>query len=484
MLKTFPDLSSLEQVAATLPEEMIEQIIANLDEELALLQWSWDWTARADQLAATDDTSRIVGIIAGRGGGKTRTGGEWVRRRVGRGFKARFAFVGRTAADVRDTMVQGESGVLSVFPPSEMPKYTPTARRVDFVDGSEALCFTAEVPGQIRGPQFHYSWADELAAWDLRPDDSGTNAWDNLQFATRLGRKQGIKSQVLFTTTPKRIKMLRELLAKARTDREISIYNQASTFDNIHNLDPEAVRFLMDLYEGTALADQELKGVLSDEVEGAMMTEEEIESNRLERGFALGKLPIRVVGVDPSTADNPTDECGIVVVGAAPRSGPVLRRTGYVLEDASMYGSPKKWARRVVEMALKHDAVVRAEQNQGGAMVREVIHGINPEIRVELVTATVSKMARAEPVAMAHQQGRLKWAGRFAELEDQWTTWVPADKRKDESPDRIDAMVHGFTGVISLAKKAAARAGGKTAASNPGKGKHLDIRGSGGRARR
>jgi phage terminase large subunit-like protein len=162
----------------------------------------------------------------------------------------------------------------------------------------------------------------------------------------------------------------------------------------------------------------------------------------------------------------------------------VLRRTGYVLEDASMYGSPKKWARRVVEMALKHDAVVRAEQNQGGAMVREVIHGINPEIRVELVTATVSKMARAEPVAMAHQQGRLKWAGRFAELEDQWTTWVPADKRKDESPDRIDAMVHGFTGVISLAKKAAARAGGKTAASNPGKGKHLDIRGSGGRARR
>ena len=89
----------------------------------------------------------------------------------------------------------------------------PQTVRVDFADGSEALCFTAEVPGQIRGPQFHYSWADELAAWDLRPDDSGANAWDNLQFATRLGRKQGIKSQILFTTTPKRIKMLRALLA-------------------------------------------------------------------------------------------------------------------------------------------------------------------------------------------------------------------------------------------------------------------------------
>mgnify|MGYP006189645059 CR=1 FL=1 len=70
------------------------------------------------------------------------------------------------------------------------------------LDRPASLCFTAEVPGQIRGPQFHYSWADELAAWDLRPDDSGANAWDNLQFATRLGRKQGIKSQILFTTTP------------------------------------------------------------------------------------------------------------------------------------------------------------------------------------------------------------------------------------------------------------------------------------------
>lgn len=473
MLKTFPDLSSLEQVAATLPEHMIDQMIAGLDEELALLQWSWDWTARADQLAATDDEARVVGIIAGRGGGKTRTGAEWVRRRVGRGFKARFAFIGRTAADVRDTMIQGESGVLSVFPPSEMPKYTPSARRVDFVDGSEALAFTAEVPGQIRGPQFHYSWADELAAWDLRPDDSGANAWDNVQFATRLGRKQGIKSQILFTTTPKRIKMLRELLAKARQDREISIYNQASTFDNIHNLDPEAVRFLLDLYEGTALAGQELQGILSDEVEGAMLDEATIEAGRLERGATLGKLPIRVVGVDPSTADNPTDECGIVVCGAAPKNGPVLKRTGYVLEDASLYGPPKKWARRVVEMALKWDAVVRAESNQGGAMVREVIHGINPQIKVELVTATVSKFARAEPVAMAAQQGRIRWAGRFAELEDQWMTWVPSDNRKDESPDRIDAMVHALTGVVTLAKKTTRAGGGQARVSNPAKGRSL-----------
>lgn len=473
MHKTFPSLDSLEQVAATLPEHMIDQMIAGLEEQLNLLQWSWDWTARADQLAATDDTARITGIIAGRGGGKTRTGAEWVRRRVGKGFKARFALIGRTAADVRDTMVQGESGIMSVFPPSEMPVYTPSARKVEFVDGSTALCFTAEVPGQIRGPQFHYSWADELAAWDLRPDDSGANAWDNVQFATRLGRRQGIKSQIIFTTTPKRIKMLRDILAKAKTDREWSIYNQASTHDNIHNLDPEAVRFLFDLYEGSSLEAQELLGILSDDVEGALWNESVIDENRTYDD--PGKLPIRRVGVDPSTADNPKDECGIVVVGAAPKNVPVLKRTGYVLEDASIYGAPKVWAKRVVEMARKWDAPVVAEQNQGGAMVREVIHGIDSSIPVELVTASVSKFARAEPLAMATEQGRLKFFRRFPELEDQMTTWVPIDNRKDESPDRIDAMVHGLAGIITLKKKST-RTGGKATVSNPGKGRTVNTR--------
>lgn len=473
MHKTLPSLESLEQVAATLPEHMIDQMLAQLDEELALLRWSWDWTARADQLAATDDDARVTGIIAGRGGGKTRTGAEWIRRRVGRGFPARFALVGRTAADVRDTMVQGESGILSVFPPSEMPKYTPTARRVDFVDDSYALCFTAEVPGQLRGPQFHYSWADELAAWDLRPDDSGANAWDNLQFATRLGRKQGVKSQILFTTTPKRIKMLRELLAKAKKDREISIYNQASTYDNIHNLDPDAVNFLLGMYEGSRLASQELGGVLSDDVEGAMLTEQQIEKNRTYDD--PGKLPIRVVGVDPSTADNPTDECGIVVIGATPKPGPVLKRTGYVLADRSLHGAPRVWAKAVVEAALEFDATVVAEQNQGGAMVREVIHGINPNIEVKLVTASVSKQARAEPVAVAADQGRVKFFRRFPELEDQWTTWVPSDKRKDESPDRLDAMVHALTGVVTLSKKTKRVGGGKTVTKNLGKGRSLGV---------
>lgn len=473
MLNTFDDLSSFEQIVAQLTEPEIDVLLADLD--AGLLEWSWDWTGRADQLAVTDDPSRVVGFIGGRGTGKTRTGAEWVRRRVGRGHEVIFALVGRTAADVRDTMIRGESGIMNVFPPSESPTYTPTARRVDFVDGSYALCFSAEEPKQIRGPQFHYGWADELAAWDLRPDDAGTNAWDNLQFATRLGKREGIKPQLLFTTTPKRVKMLRAILAEAKDQahkhyNRYSIYNQASTFDNVH-LAREFIDDMTGLYGGSRLADQELHGVLGDNVEGALWHEDLIALHRTYDN--PGRLPIRVVGVDPTTADNPHDECGIVVVGATPKAGPVLKRTGYVLEDASIKATPKVWAKRVVEMAVKYDAEIVAEDNQGGAMVRETIHGVDPRVRVRLVTASVSKKMRADPVAVATDQGRLKFFRRFPELEDQMTTWVPEEKR-DESPDRVDALVHACAGVITLSKKSK-RHGGTARVSNPGRDRHLAI---------
>lgn len=466
------DLRSLEQQVALLPDESIDQLIAEID--AYLLEYSWQWTARADQYAATVDTSRIVGVIGGRGSGKTRTGAEWVRHRINTkppGAHLRFGFVARTAADVRDTMVQGESGILSVFPPSETPTYTASARRVDFVDGSEALMLTAEVPGQIRGPQFHYGWADELAAWDLRPDNSGANAWDNLLFATRLGKREGIKAQILFTTTPKRLKMLREILEKAKAGRRYSVYNQAGTAHNIH-LDEEVVADLLGVYGGTRLALQELHGILSDKVEGAMWSEDLLNSERVRTYDDPGKLPIRVIGVDPSTAENPRDECGIIALGATPRQGPVLKRTGYILGDYSGLMPPKKWKEVVVEAALKHDAYVIAEANQGGALVKEVIHGVNPDIKVVLVTASVSKKMRAEPVAMATEQGRLKIFRRYPELEDQMTTWVPDEDT--ESPDRVDALVHAAAGIITIIKKKVG-SGGHARVSNPGKGRNLGV---------
>lgn len=458
MLNTFDDLRSLESIVAEMPIEEAEAIIADAAESLL---YSWEWTARQDQLAATDDSAHVVGVVAGRGGGKTRTGAEKIRRATTRGGPPiRIGLVGRTAADVRDTMVQGESGILSVFPPSEMPKYTPTARRIDFKDGSIAHCFSAEEPSQIRGPQFHISWADELATWDLRPDDSGLNAWDNLQFATRLGENP----QILFTTTPKRIKFLKEMLKNAVEDPDVSIYNQASTYDNIH-LAERYLKLVRGIYGGTRLAGQEIYGILSDAVEGALWLDDTLERNRVHQH--PGRLPIRVVGVDPTVSDDPDDECGIIVVGATPKAAPVYKRIGYVLADRTIQGPPRLWVPRVCETARDFDAVIVAESNQGGALVRDQIHTHDPSVTVKLVHARDNKRLRAEPVSLAAEQNRLKYLHRFPELEDQLTTWVPDED--PDSPDRLDALVHACTGIITSVGKKSKTSGGRGRSSNPGR---------------
>lgn len=436
------DDRSLEHQVALLEPGQRALVLQGVDPETLL--YDWRFTGRPSQLAVTDDvTHRTLLMNAGRGAGKTRTGAEFVRDRIRRrraeGLPPlRFGLGARTAADVRDVMVQGDSGLLSVFPPSEAPRYVPSARRLEFADGSTALCFSAEEPDQLRGPQFHYFWADELAAWREVPDDSGLAAWDNVMLATRLGSNP----QVLATTTPKRTARVRQLLADA-TEGKVGLYT-STTFDNVH-LSAAYMDTVVGLYGGTRLGAQELYAQVLDDVEGALWVLTAIDADRTPLNASFLRPPLRVVGVDPSVADKPSDECGIVVVGASDGPNPVERR-GWVLEDASLLGAPSVWAQRCVEMARKWDAPIVAEANQGGALVREVIHGVDATIRVRLVHAKQGKALRAEPVTLAYDQHRVSHVGTFPELEDQMTTWVPGETA--DSPDRIDALVHGLTALV------------------------------------
>ena len=137
--------------------------------------------------------------MAGRGFGKTRTGAEAVRELVE--TTARIHLVGATAADTRDVMIEGESGLLSCFPPSQRPHYEPSKRLVTFHNGAVAIAFSADEPERLRGPQCGAFWADELAAWRF-----GQDAWDNLMFGFRLGDDP----RGIITTTPKPIKLLKD----------------------------------------------------------------------------------------------------------------------------------------------------------------------------------------------------------------------------------------------------------------------------------
>ena len=176
-------LSLAEQVAILPPAER-DAVLADLDPEK--LEWDSKFWLRPEQIEPVDDY-RVWLILAGRGFGKTRAGSEWVRekaRETSQG-RLRMGIVAKTAADVRDTVVEGLSGILAVHPPSERPIYEPSKRLLTWPNGNECLLFSSETPDQLSGPSLHYVWGDEFAAWSTIPDSSGLTAFDNSMFATR-----------------------------------------------------------------------------------------------------------------------------------------------------------------------------------------------------------------------------------------------------------------------------------------------------------
>jgi phage terminase large subunit-like protein len=429
---------SLAQVVAELPPEERERVLADLDPEM--LQWDWSFWGRPEQIPPKDDSWNVFLFLAGRGAGKTRSAAEWIREKAKQNNlgQIRFALVARTAADVRDVIVEGESGIINVTPPSERPLYEPSKRRLTWPNGNMATCFTADEPDSLRGIQAHYAWGDEVGAWRQTPDAAGMTSWDNLRVATRLGNNP----QMMLTTTPKRVPVLYSLLDEQKRTGKV-IVTRGSTLDNTGNLSESYLTAIMGVYEGTRLARQELYGEMLDNVEGALWTSEMIQAGR-ESVYPIG-TPLRCIGVDPSVAENPRDECGIVVC-AATGERDLYRRNAWVLEDASIHGSPEVWANKVVDMARKWSCPVIAEVNQGGALVRNAINAIDPNVKVLEVHSKYGKALRAEPVVLAYEQGRIHHVGFIPELEDQMTMWIPGESSK--SPDRVDALVHALTALL------------------------------------
>jgi phage terminase large subunit-like protein len=118
----------------------------------------------------------------------------------------------------------------------------------------------------------------------------------------------------------------------------------------------------------------------------------------------------------------------------------------YVIEDATMKGSPRAWAGAAVNAYYRHKAdKIIAEKNFGGAMVKHTIEGVTKNVRVEEVTATRGKVVRAEPIALLYEKGRVHHAEEFPLLEDQMTKMTPGGYIGDGSPDRLDAKVWALT---------------------------------------
>lgn len=445
---------SIEQRLAALDEETREVLLDGVD--LDALIWDWQFRARPTQyIDMTDTEIRVLLIGAGRGAGKTVTGSQTLRevderpdlthlRTQGAG-PLRFSLVGRTAADVRDVMINGESGIMNVYPPSlrDRIQWTPSRREIILPNGAIGLTFSAEEPDQLRGPQSHITWADELAAWKWKPGVDGLTAWDNCRIGTRLGPYPWI----LATTTPKRTPAIRALWSEANDPASGVVLRRMSTTENAH-LSEAYLSVLLGLYGGTSIGAQELDGVLMDDVAGALLASTVIEAHRVNRvPRDRMRRPYVVVGVDPSVAEKPQDECGIVV-STADTALPPLQRHGYVLADESIKGSPSVWGKRVIRAAARYKAnAVVVETNQGGALVRRVLaeeaRSLDlPMPKVVEVHARQNKAIRAEGIIAASERGRVHWVNRLPELEDQWTGWVPGES--GYSPDRLDASVYSL----------------------------------------
>ncbi len=392
-------------------------------------KYAWPLVARKNQVPPNGSWTAWM-LLAGRGFGKTRAGAEWVRSQVESGRVGRIALVARTPAEIRETMIHGPSGLLSICPPWAMPEYESTNRKLTWPNGATAFIYSSYEPDQLRGQQFEAAWCDELASWKYPRD-----TWDTLAFTLRFGADP----RVVITTTPKPLTLLRELVA-----RPDIVVTRGTTYDNEDNLAPSFYSHIRATYEGTKIGRQEIHADLIDQSEDALWDRQWIDDGRVES--APESLREVVVAIDPAVTSNPrSSETGIVVAGAD------SEKRCYVLADGSGRMSPSKWAERAIALYDKHSADrIIGETNNGGDLVKEVLRTASggQTFRFRDVNASRGKYARAEPISALYEQGRVHHVGTFPDLEDQMCTWTPKGPA-DVSPDRMDALVWAITHLIN-----------------------------------
>lgn len=406
----------------------LEDALAALSpEDLRFLKFDWPTFAHDHQLPPPGNWPVWL-LMGGRGAGKTRAGAEWIRAcALGHGWcgpepAGRIALIAETFADVREVMVEGVSGILSVHPKAARPVWIPSRRRLEWSNGAVAQAFSSEDPEALRGPQFDRAWCDELAKWN-----NAEETFDMLQFGLRLGQRP----RQLVTTTPRPVPLLKRLLKQSGT-----AVTHAPTRANALFLAPGFLEAIVGRYAGTRLGRQELDGEMIEDRPDALWSREGLEAVRVDK--APEDLSRIVIAIDPpATARRTSDACGIVAAGLAGDG------KAYILADRSRrQAKPSGWAEAAVGLwhGLRADCLI-AEVNQGGDMVSEVIASADPSAPVKQVRATRGKFSRAEPVAMLYDQGKVRHVGTFPELEDEMADFGPGGLSTGRSPDRLDALV-------------------------------------------
>jgi predicted phage terminase large subunit-like protein len=411
---------------ATERTRLIRRLSAN---DAAGLWWDWDFWARPSQLPPSGDDWVYYMMLAGRGSGKTRAGAEFVRKM--KNIVSPIALIGATHDDVMGVMIEGPAGLQRIAPLGDYPVLKNG--RLMWPNGAQALLYSAERPDRLRGPQHGIGWADELAAWKY-PEET----WSNFEFGLRVGRNP----QAMITTTPRPIKIVRQLVADPQC-----FVRRTSSYANRAHLPERYFSRIIARHEGTRLGRQEIYAEILDDVPGALWTRDGLERDRLPFNAALPDLARIVVAIDPAvTSGEDADETGIIVAGKD------YHGHGYVLADRSGHYQPTEWAREAIAQFHhpdRHADRIVAEVNNGGEMVENTLRMIDQGIPFTAVHASRGKVIRAEPVSALYEQGKVHHVGFFPQLEDQMTSFtIDYDRERDGSPDRVDGLVWAITELL------------------------------------
>jgi phage terminase large subunit-like protein len=260
----------------------------------------------------------------------------------------------------------------------------------------------------------------------------------------QMGLRIGQRPRTLITTTPRPIRLLRDLLAREGKD---VVVVRGSTLDNAANLAASFLETIQARYAGTRLGRQELNAELLSDTPGALWQLDNLDANRIEPHKIIKKGRVElvriVVAIDPAVSTSEgSDETGIVVCGIDEH------KHFYVLYDLSGRYQPHEWAAKAIRAYSECEADrIVAEKNQGGDMVAATLRNVNPDVPLRTVHASRGKVLRAEPIAALYEQNRVSHVGTFAKLEDQMCSFTADFNRVKAgySPDRVDALVFALT---------------------------------------
>jgi len=411
--------------------EKLAQIISSLsDAEAESIMYDWTLWQRDKQFYDPHTFPRVTFWRCGRSWGKTRTGAEAVRKAVYCGAK-RIAILAPTAADARDTCVLGESGLMNVFPPTEIDieNYQPSYRRVVIPKyNSQITLYSGEESERLRGPQHDFAWIDE-------PGSMEHEAFRQLNMGLRLPPF----SKMVITGTPRTNDLVLELMKR----KDIRVIT-GSTYENRGNVTETYFDEVVESYKGTRFYDQEVLGELLLDNEGALWTTELITSCRVDSDEI--PAPIKcVIGVDPAISTNKkSDSTGIVVALMGEDN------IAYVVADHTGKYSPEGWAQKVVSVFHYYrdlcPTTIVVESNQGGQMCRSTLERFEPWLPIKDIHHSSNKLARAQPIALMYEKGKVKHGPSLKELEQQQVSFDGTGK----SPDRYDAANMALTELMPM----------------------------------